>query len=90
MNFWGFSPEIFAEIEVLFTEFLSRRGTELKSEFYIPSAADELIHSGKMQIKMLTTNASWFGVTYREDRNKTVAALAELTSSGEYPEKLFA
>lgn len=89
MNFWGFSPEIFAEIELLFTDFLARRGTELKSEFYIPSVADELIHNGKMQIKMLTTNASWFGVTYREDREKTVEALAQLTQSGEYPGKLF-
>ena len=89
MNFWGFSPEIFGEIERLLTEFLSKRGTELKSEFYIPSIADNLIQANKMQIKMLTTNASWFGVTYREDRDKTVAALKALTDSGEYPAELF-
>ena len=89
MNFWGFSPEIFPEIERLLIEFLSARGTELKSEFYVPSVADKLIQSGAMQIKMLTTNASWFGVTYREDREKTVQALHELTVAGEYPEQLF-
>ena len=89
MNFWGFSPEIFGEIERLLTEFLAQRGNELKSEFYIPSIADNLIQSNKMQIKMLTTNASWFGVTYREDRDKTVAALKALTDSGEYPNELF-
>ena len=41
-------------------------------------------------MKMLTTNASWFGVTYREDREKTVNTLQELTDKGEYPNKLFA
>ena len=90
MNFWGYSPEIFGEIENLLTGFLAQRGNELKSEFYIPSVADALIKAGKMQLKMLTTNASWFGVTYREDREKTVNTLQELTDKGEYPNKLFA
>ena len=89
MNLWGFSPEIFAEIERLLTEFLQKRGNELKSEFYIPSISDELIKSNLMRVKMLTTNSSWFGVTYREDRDKTVASLKALTDSGEYPEQLF-
>lgn len=89
MNFWGYSPEIFPEIERLLKEFLAAKGNELKSEFYIPSVADNLIKSGKMQLKMLTTNASWFGVTYREDREKTVATLQALADKGEYPEKLF-
>ena len=90
MNFWGYSPEVFPEIERLLNEFLAAKGTELKSEFYIPSVADNLIKAGKMQLKMLTTNASWFGVTYREDRDKTVATLKSLTEKGEYPEQLFA
>ena len=90
MNFWGFSPEIFGEIERLLSEFLAARGTELKSEFYIPSVADNLIKANLMQLKMLTTNASWFGVTYREDREKTVNTLKALTEKGEYPNKLFA
>ena len=90
MNFWGFSPEIFGEIERLLTDFLAARGAELKSEFYIPSVADNLIKANLMQLKMLTTNASWFGVTYREDREKTVNTLRALTEKGEYPNKLFA
>ncbi len=90
MNFWGYSPEIFPEIERLLNEFLQLKGNELKSEFYIPSVADNLIKSGKMQLKMLTTNASWFGVTYREDRDQTVATLKALAEKGEYPEQLFA
>ncbi len=89
MNFWGFAPTIFPEIERLLQEFLARRGTEPKSEFYVPSVADALIHEKLMQIKMLTTDASWFGVTYREDRDATMAALRQMTAAGIYPEKLF-
>ena len=89
MNIWGFSPMIFGEIERLLNEFLAARGNELKSEFYIPSVADNLLKAGLMPVKMLTTNASWFGVTYREDRDKTMAALKSLSDKGEYPEVLF-
>ncbi len=89
MNFWGFSPEIFTRLESMLVEFLTVSGKELKSEFYIPSMADKLIKSNELAIKMLTTNASWFGVTYREDREQTVNALLALTDKGEYPEKLF-
>jgi len=89
MNFWGFAPEIFSEIERLFRDFLAKRGGELKSEFYVPSVADALIREKKMTVKMLTSDAVWFGVTYREDREATVAALRAMTEKGEYPERLF-
>ena len=89
MNFWGFSPEIFPEIERLLREFLKTRGGELKSEFYVPSVADALIREKRMAVKMLTSEAVWFGVTYREDRAATVAALRAMTERGEYPTRLF-
>lgn len=89
MNFWGFSPAIFPEIERLLKDFLAKRGGELKSEFYVPSVADALIHEHKMEVKMLTSEAVWFGVTYREDRDATMKALKDMTDAGEYPEVLF-
>ncbi|MPM87700.1 hypothetical protein SDC9_134800 [bioreactor metagenome] len=89
MNFWGFSPAIFPELEALLRKFLADRGSELKSEFYVPSVADALIQAHRMTVKMLTSDASWFGVTYREDRPGTMAALRRMTEQGEYPEKLF-
>ena len=38
---------------------------------------------------MLTTDARWFGVTYREDKPQVVAAIAAMTQSGLYPERLW-
>lgn len=89
MNCWGFSPELFNELERLFSEFLTQRGNELKSEFYIPFVADQLIREKRAAIKMLTSDASWFGITYREDRPVVVEGLRKMAASGAYPEKLF-
>ena len=89
MNSWGFMPEMVNEIEKLFIEFLNARGTELKSEFYLPGVVDSLINSGKAEIAMRYSKDSWFGVTYKEDRPLVQAALKRLVDSGAYPEKLF-
>ena len=89
MNSWGFMPEMVGELEKLFIEFLQNRGTELKSEFYLPGAVDCLIQSGKAEIAMRYSKDSWFGVTYKEDRPLVQAALKKLVDSGAYPQKLF-
>jgi len=83
MNCWGFSPAVFCGLEKLFVSFLSRRGTEEKSEFYIPDAVTGLIHAGAATVRVLPVESRWFGVTYREDRDAVVAALADM--AGEYP-----
>ena len=89
MNFWGFHPSIFPELERLFLEFLAAHGQEMKSEFYIPFAVDSLIRAGRCKARMLTTNERWFGMTYSEDRQQVVDKIRELTAAGLYPEKLW-
>ena len=89
MNYWGFMPEFVGQLEELFLDFLEKRGGELKSEFYLPFAVDALIHAGKARIDMLRSEASWFGITYREDRNGVCSELKKLAERGEYPEQLF-
>ena len=68
MNFWGFHPQIFTHLECLFAEFLKNNIHNPKSEFYIPFAVDDLLKSGDIQVKVLETDANWYGVTYQEDR----------------------
>ena len=94
MNCWGFTPRLFTELlftelEERFVKFLAARGTEMKSEWYIPFVVDELIKEGKADCKVLPTDSRWFGVTYREDKPYVVAEIAKLVDSGEYPSKLF-
>lgn len=90
MNCWGFTPPLFDELEARFATFLAARGTEMKSEWYIPFVVDELIHEGKADCRVLPTDAAWFGVTYREDRPAVVAAITALVAAGEYPANLLA
>lgn len=89
MNFWGFTPDYFEYSQEEFIKFLDSRLNEEKSEYFIPTVVDTLIKSGKVSVKLLDTNANWFGVTYLEDRPGVIAKLAELHANGTYPDKLF-
>ncbi len=88
MNMWGFTPALFAHLEKLFTEFLSERIDEEKSEFYLPFAIDEMIKKDISRVEVLHSRDSWFGVTYREDKPRVTASLAALIEEGRYPRSL--
>lgn len=90
MNMWAFTPDYFRYSEQCFVEFLKEHGNELKSESYIPSLVDELIHSGKATCRVLDTPSKWFGVTYATDRPQVVEKFAQLVKDGVYPSPLFA
>jgi len=89
MNFWGFTPAVFPQLKTKFAEFLKKSGGELKSECYIPSTVNDLVVAGQAKVKVLRTNDSWFGVTYREDRPMVVESIRKLIARGDYPEKLW-
>jgi len=61
----------------------------LKSEFYIPSAVAAMVTSGEASVKVLRTDAMWFGVTYQEDKPGVVARLAQFVTDGKYPSPLW-
>ena len=90
MNCWGFSAGLFDELERMFPVFLEKNLSNLKSEWYIPFVVDELVHQGRATVKVLPTSGSWFGVTYRDDKEKVAAEILKLVEAGEYPRSLFA
>jgi dTDP-glucose pyrophosphorylase len=89
MNFWGFTPTIFNIIEEDLKVFLQQNAMDLKSELYIPKIADNLIQRKKGKVKVLKSDAKWFGVTYQEDKAQAVANLKQLAENGEYPTNLW-
>jgi len=89
MNMWGFTPSLFVHLERLFIEFLKANGQKEKSEFYIPTVADTLIKEGKAEVKVMKSQDSWFGITYREDKDIVVNSIRALVAKGVYPNKLF-
>ena len=62
---------------------------ELKKEFYIPFAIDNMIKSGTASCDVLSTASHWFGVTFKEDRPAVVEKFAQLASEGIYPSPLY-
>jgi hypothetical protein len=90
MNCWGFTPALCAGLDVQFREFLAARGGEAKSEFYLPAAVSTMIARGEATVRVLPTESTWFGVTYREDKPRVAAAIAELVRAGRYPARLWA
>lgn len=89
MNLWGFTPDLFDALEERFPEWLAANAAREKSEWYIPFVVDEMIHEGKASVKVLPTDSSWFGVTYREDKPFVTASVKALVDAGEYPPSLF-
>ncbi|SEB81850.1 UTP-glucose-1-phosphate uridylyltransferase [Tenacibaculum sp. MAR_2009_124] len=89
MNMFGLTPATFQAFENDFKSFLADRGSELKSEFYLPTVINNLIARNQSAVTVLPTNAKWFGMTYKEDKAIVENNIKILTESGEYPEKLW-
>ena len=90
MNFWGFTPDFFTRLDEGLKAFLTaKHENPLKAEFFLPEVADNCIRAGYAEISVLTTNDKWYGVTYKEDSEQVSSAIAALTDSGLYPEKLW-
>lgn len=89
MNFWGFSPDIFSYLERQFDAFIRQNAQNTKAEFYLPTSVNELIISKTIRVKVLQSPDSWFGVTYKEDREITVQRIRQLIDRGFYPSQLW-
>lgn len=88
MNFWVFPASFIDQIEDHFTRFMAAHGSEPKSECYIPTVVDELIHNGKADCRVIKTTANWLGVTYPSDKPAVVESIAKLVEEGVYPAQL--
>ena len=90
MNFWGFTPDIFPLLENSFSEFISKiTENPMKCECYLPMSVGEAMHDGKSAVKVYSTNAKWYGVTYSDDKEKVVVGLRSLIDAGDYPDGLW-
>ncbi|MFC1729453.1 nucleotidyltransferase [candidate division KSB1 bacterium] len=91
MNFFGFNPAILPGIESGFAEFLSdiEEQRNAEREFFMSDFAGILIKQGDIRLKMLSTEAQWFGMTYTDDRAVVIEHIRKLVSSGVYPGNLW-
>ena len=92
MNLWGFGKSFLDEADRRFAGWLRENlpKNPLKCEYFLPTVASELIDEGKAAVTVLKSTDKWYGVTYREDKPTVVAAIAQKTQEGLYPEDLWA
>ncbi len=91
MNMWGFTPQFLDQLADQFPAFMAEQvpANPMKAEFLLPRSVDALLKAGKATVKILRSADKWHGVTYAEDKPKVVAALAEMTQHGKYPNGLW-
>ena len=65
------------------------QGDEMQSEYLIPNVINNLVHNNQEDVYILRSNASWFGVTYKEDKRFVVNKIQELIDAGVYSSSLF-
>ena len=92
MNMWGLAPEFLKTLESGFQYFFEKVVPEnlRKAEFLIPTFIGELLAEGRISVKVLRTNDTWYGMTYKEDVAAVKDSFREMLEKGIYREELFA
>ena len=91
MNMWGLTPDFLDVLEEGFKEFFEKEVPDnpLKSEYLIPIFIGELLEQGKMSVKVLRTNDTWYGMTYHEDVVAVKDSFKKMLENGVYKADLF-
>ena len=84
MNLWGFNKDLFSYIENGFKKFLQEKINTPNSEYYLPTVVSSLIENNEKRVKMLIAEDKWYGVTYKEDKEIVVNAIANMVNKGLY------
>lgn len=87
MNAWALTEGFFDSAKRGFREFLSSLSDPAKEEYYLPSAVQRFMLDTGKPIRVLRTDAKWYGVTYREDKQAVTDYIAGLIEKGVYPGK---
>ena len=89
MNYWGFHPSIFKDIEEGLYNFMKENSNSPTAEYYIPNIVSDKIKAGEIAFAVIPTNDSWFGVTYKEDKQMAIKTLNKHIENGVYPKHLW-
>lgn len=89
MNCWGFQAGIFDLTEKMFVEFVEKNIQNPSAEFYIALLVSELIRQNLGKVNVIGGGTTWFGVTYKEDKEEVSGKIRVLVNAGEYPQRLW-
>ena len=92
MNMWGLTPDFLDVLEQGFGEFFAKEvpANPLKAEYLIPTFVGQLLQEGKLTVRVLRTDDSWYGMTYKEDVPAVKESFRGMLEKGVYRKELFA
>ena len=88
-NLFGFTKEIFTDATRYFEDFLKDETNLETKEFYLPTVVQKSIDDNLADVKILSTNSKFNGMTYKEDLKGLKENIQELINSGVYPDNLW-
>jgi NDP-sugar pyrophosphorylase family protein len=89
MNFFGFTLSALPYFQNFFDKFILKNAGSEKAEALLPDTANSLVKGGEGRIRVFTSEESWFGMTYPEDKAIVKGEIAKKIQNGYYPEKLW-
>lgn len=91
MNMWGLTPDFLNTLEEGFKEFFEKEVSKdpLKAEYLLPVFIGELMNEGKISVKVLRSNDTWYGMTYHEDVASVKDSFKKMLDNGIYKTDLF-
>lgn len=90
MNMLIFDLSVFPYIEEKMQIFFKENESNLeKCEFLIPDILDQANKEDYANVKVLHTDATWYGVTYKEDTDFVRSSIKKLVEENEYPNDLW-
>ncbi len=90
MNLLLFSPDLFDILSDELSMFLSLHQKNLTNyEFQIPDVLDICLKKNIKTIDVINTSSTWYGMTYKEDKEIVEKAIKKLTKEGLYPQELW-
>lgn len=90
MNLICFRHNYFDVLLKSFNDFLYNKNINLqKDEFLLLDQVESAKQTLDVSMKILSTNAIWYGFTYKEDKEKVVNAIKKMRENGEYPVNLW-
>ena len=85
MNMWFFQMSIFSFLEGCFAGFFAEKHADLIAECYLPSMVQIGIQRCEFNVKVLSSQEKWVGLTFPEDKQTVEHYLTELTERNNYP-----
>lgn len=91
MNMWGLTPDFIPVLEKGFEEFFANEVPQdpMGSEYLLPILVGELLAKDEIQVKVIKSEDTWYGMTYREDVEPVKASFAQLIAEGVYHPDLY-